>query len=168
MQVYGLFFLVAVAIGGVVWVFVYPFLSGEKKTERRMASVSRTEPAARPTRGAQKTRREQVEGSLKELEERQKKAKRVPLSIKLTQAGLNWSKRQFMLTSGALGVVAFLFAFLMGGPFGGARLCFCRRLRISAVASFFPEKTSRGEISQLFPRRRRRDRPRHQGRPAAP
>ena len=44
MQVYGLFFLVAVAIGGVVWVFVYPFLSGEKKTERRMAGVARTEP----------------------------------------------------------------------------------------------------------------------------
>jgi tight adherence protein B len=114
MQVYGLFFLVAVAIGGVVWVFVYPFLSGEKKTERRMASVARTEPVVRPTRGTQRTRREQVEGSLKELEERQKKAKRVPLSIKLTQAGLNWSKRQFMLTSGALGVVAFLAAFLMG------------------------------------------------------
>jgi tight adherence protein B len=114
MQVYGLFFLVAVAIGGVVWVFVYPFLSGEKKTERRMAGVARTEPVARPTRGTQKTRREQVEGSLKELEERQKKAKRVPLSIKLTQAGLSWSKRRFMLTSGALGVGAFLFAFLMG------------------------------------------------------
>jgi tight adherence protein B len=114
MQAYGLFFLVAFAIGGVAWVFVYPFLSGEKKTERRMASVARSEPVARPTRGTQKTRREQVEGTLKELEERQKKAKRVPLSIKLTQAGLSWSKRQFMLTSGAFGIVAFLFAFLMG------------------------------------------------------
>ncbi|HUD85652.1 MAG TPA: type II secretion system F family protein [Xanthobacteraceae bacterium] len=114
MQAYGLFFLVAFAIGGVAWVFVYPFLSGEKKTERRMASVARSEPVARPARGTQKTRREQVEGTLKELEQRQKKAKRVPLSIKLTQAGLNWSKRQFMLTSGAFGIVAFLAAFLMG------------------------------------------------------
>jgi hypothetical protein len=28
---YGLFFLVAVAFGGVLWVFVYPILSGERK-----------------------------------------------------------------------------------------------------------------------------------------
>jgi tight adherence protein B len=115
METYGLFFMVAVAIGGVAWVFVYPFLSGERKAEQRMASVARSEPAAaRPTRVAQKSRRDQVEGSLKELEERQKKAKRVPLSIKLSQAGLDWSKRRFMITSGVLGFVVFLLSILFG------------------------------------------------------
>jgi tight adherence protein B len=115
METYGLFFMVAVAIGGVAWVFVYPFLSGERKAERRMASVARSEPvAARPTRVAQKSRRDQVEGTLKELEERQKKAKRVPLSIKLTQAGLDWSKRRFMITSGVLGFVVFLLSVVFG------------------------------------------------------
>jgi len=115
MQAFGLFFLVAIAIGGVAWVFIYPFLSGERHAERRMASVARSEPvAARPTRVTQKTRRDQVEGSLKEFEERQKKAKRVPLSIKLTQAGLDWSKRRFMVTAGTLGVGAFLVAMLFG------------------------------------------------------
>jgi tight adherence protein B len=114
METYGLFFMVAVAIGGVAWVFVYPYLSGERKAEQRMANVARTEPAARPTRVAQKSRRDQVEGSLKELEERQKKAKRVPLSIKLTQAGLDWSKRRFMITSGVLGFAAFLLSILFG------------------------------------------------------
>ncbi len=115
MQTYGIFFLVAIAIGGVAWVFIYPFLSGERNAERRMASVARSEPAvARPTRVTQKSRRDQVEGSLKELEERQKKAKRVPLSIKLTQAGLDWSKRRFMITAGTFGVVAFLVAMLLG------------------------------------------------------
>jgi tight adherence protein B len=115
METYGLFFMVAVAIGGVAWVFVYPYLSGERKAEQRMASVARTEPAvARPTRVAQKSRRDQVEGSLKELEERQKKAKRVPLSVKLNQAGLDWSKRRFMITSGVLGFVAFLLSMLFG------------------------------------------------------
>ena len=113
MQAYGLFFLVALAIGGVAWVFVYPFLSGERKTERRMASVSRSEPMARPTRAAQKPRREQVEGSLKQLEERQRKAKRASLAARLTQAGLDWSKRQFIIGSIALGVAALLLAFLM-------------------------------------------------------
>ncbi len=113
MQAYGLFFLVALAIGGVAWVFVYPFLSGERKTERRMASVSRSEPMVRPTRVAQKPRREQVEGSLKQLEERQRKAKRPSLTARLTQAGLDWSKRQFIIGSVVLGVAALLLAFLM-------------------------------------------------------
>jgi tight adherence protein B len=108
MGAYGLFFLVAIAIGGVAWVFVYPYLSGEKRAERRMASVARAEPIARPTRSAGKSRREQVEGSLKVIEERRKKFKRPPLSVRLTQAGLSWSKRRFMITAGALGVGGFV------------------------------------------------------------
>lgn len=117
MQIYAVFFMAAVAIGGVAWVFVYPLLSGERKTEQRLASVARTEPVARPTRGAPKPRREQIEGTLKEIEERQRKAKRVSLSVRLTQAGLDWSKRQFMIGASAAGVVAFLIALLLGtGP----------------------------------------------------
>jgi tight adherence protein B len=112
----GLFFLVAVAIGGVAWVFVYPFLSGEKKAQKRMASVARSEPvAARPARtGAGKGRREQIEGTLKEIEQRRKKAKRPPLSVRLTQAGLNWSDRRFIVTAAALGVGAFLAMIIVG------------------------------------------------------
>src|ERR1700761_4213055 len=108
MDALGLFFLVAVAIGGVIWVFVYPYLSGEKKAERRMASVARSEPmAARPTRGSTKSRREQVEGTLKVIDERRKKAKRPPLAERLRQAGLHWSKQRFMITAGVFGVAAF-------------------------------------------------------------
>ena len=109
MSSYGLFFLVAVAIGGVAWVFVYPFLSGEKRIERRMANVARNEPmVARPTRAQGKVRREQIEGTLKEIEQRRKKAKRPPLSMRLKQAGLDWSKRRFMVTAAVLGVGAFV------------------------------------------------------------
>ena len=116
MQSYALFFLVAVAIGGVAWVFVYPFISGERKAERRMASVSRSEPMKRPTRAAaQKPRREQIEGTLKQLEERQKKAARPPLSVRISQAGLNWSKRRFMVTAVVMGVTAFAGVLLLGG-----------------------------------------------------
>src|SRR5215469_16868527 len=90
-QTLALFFLVALAIGGVAWVFIYPVLSGERQAERRKASVARSQPvAARPMRVAQKSRRDQIEGTLKELEDRQKKAKRLPLSVKLMQAGLDW------------------------------------------------------------------------------
>jgi tight adherence protein B len=114
MESYALFFLVAIAIGGVAWVFLYPFLSGERKTEQRMASVARSEPMARPTRSAQKPRREQVEGALKELEQRQRKAKRAPLSVRIGQAGLSWSKQQFIFISIGVGVFVF-FAALLGG-----------------------------------------------------
>jgi tight adherence protein B len=115
MQHYGIFVMVALAIGGVVWVFVYPYLSGEKKTEQRVANVARSEPVARPTqRAAQKPRREQVENTLKQIEERSRKAKRPPLSVRLTQAGLNWSKRRYMITSAVLGFVAFLGSLVMG------------------------------------------------------
>jgi tight adherence protein B len=113
MHAYAVFLMVAVSIGGVAWVFVYPLLSGERKVERRVASAARTEPTARPLRGA-KPRREQIEGTLKELEARQKKAKRVPLSVRLMQAGLDWSKRRFMFSAAAFGVVAFLLALLLG------------------------------------------------------
>jgi tight adherence protein B len=114
MQIYAVFFLVALAIGGVAWVFVYPILSGERQAERRMASVARAEPIARPTRASQKSRREQVEGTLKELEERQKKAKRVSLTTRISQAGLHWSKRSFLGLAAGLGIGAFLVALLLG------------------------------------------------------
>jgi tight adherence protein B len=115
MSSYGLFFLVAVAIGGVAWVFVYPFLSGEKRVERRMANVARNEPmAARPTRTQGKVRREQIEGTLKEIEQRRKKAKRPPLSARLKQAGLDWSKRRFIVTAAVLGVAAFVAMIALG------------------------------------------------------
>lgn len=109
MNAYAVFFLVTLAIGGVAWVFIYPYISGEKKTERRMASVSRATPmAARPTRQASKSRREQIEGTLKDLEERSRKAKRPPLSVRISQAGLDWSKRRFFVTMGIFAAVTFV------------------------------------------------------------
>ncbi len=153
MGAYGLFFLVAIAIGGVAWVFVYPYLSGEKRAERRMASVARAEPSARPTRSAGKSRREQVEGSLKVIEERRKKFKRPPLSVRLTQAGLSWSKRRFMITAGALGVGGFVvmmvlrtgllpalgigFAAGCGLPFWG--LAYLKKRREAKFLAAFPD-----------------------------
>ncbi len=110
MQTIALFFLVAVAIGGIAWVFIYPSLSGERKAEKRQETVIRTGTVVRASRGAQKTRREQVEGTLKEIEKRQSKS--IPLSIRIAQAGLTWSTRRFVITSALMGVTAF-FVFLM-------------------------------------------------------
>ena len=115
LQALALAFLAATAIGGLAWVFVYPSLSGENKAEARRASVARSEPVARSVDKNQRTRREQVEGSLKEVEARRKKEKSLPLGTRLTQAGLNWSPQKFMIISGILGLLSGGLAFLGGG-----------------------------------------------------
>ena len=108
-----MFVLAATAIGGLAWVFVYPVMSGERKAEKRQASIARAEPIQRAVRN-QKSRREQVEESLKELEVRQRKSTRPPLATRITQAGLTWSKRKFFLIAAGLGIVAFLAVLVSG------------------------------------------------------
>jgi tight adherence protein B len=106
-----LFFLVTASLGGVLWVFVYPHLSGEKKAEKRMAEVARNEPVLRTTRNVQRSRRVQIEETLKQVEERNK-TKKVALTSRLAHAGLAWSKQKFLIVSGALGIVFFLIVLL--------------------------------------------------------
>ncbi len=119
-QALSLAFLAATALGGLAWVFIYPLLSGEKKAEHRRASVARPEPAARQVEKSQRSRREQVEGSLKELEARRRKERKIPLSTRLPQAGLGWSTQKFMIASGILAAVSFAMTIVLGGGLIGA------------------------------------------------
>src|SRR5437660_7958330 len=120
MQALALSSLAAVAIGGIAWVFLYPLLSGEKKAESRRATVAKSEPVARNVDKNQRSRREQVEGTLKDLEARRAKEKRIPLSVRLTQAGLDWSTQKFIVVSAVLAAVIFAAAMLGGGGLLGA------------------------------------------------
>lgn len=113
MQPLALAFLVTVAIGGLGWVFLYPILSGERRVEQRRESVARAIPATRAVRVTGKSRRDQVEETLKEIDSRHKANKRT-LSVRLSQAGLTWSKQRFFLTAALLGVFAFLGFMLTG------------------------------------------------------
>ncbi len=115
LQSLALAFLAATAVGGAAWVFIYPLLSGEKKAENRRASVAKSEPAARQVDKNQRSRREQVETSLKDLETRRQKESKVPLSSRLMQAGLDWSTQKFMVVSGVLAAACFAIAILAGG-----------------------------------------------------
>jgi tight adherence protein B len=125
MQALALAFLAAAAIGGLAWVFLYPLLSGQRKADDRRATIARPEPAARQVDKNQRSRREQVEGSLKEVEARRQKDKKVSLSIRLTQAGVDWSPQKFMIASGVLATVCFAVAMLMGGgPLAAVGLAF--------------------------------------------
>jgi tight adherence protein B len=157
LQTIALFFLATVAAGGVAWVFIYPFISGERQVEKRKASVAKPEQRAARTaaaaRSGPKVRREQVEESLKELEQRQKKAKNPPLSTRISQAGLHWSKQQFMIASGVLGLGVFLAATIVGAGLlpsvvlGGAAalgaprwlLAFLKKRREAQFLNVFPD-----------------------------
>jgi tight adherence protein B len=109
-NVVAIFFLVSAAIGGLVWVFVYPILSGERKAERRRLEVAQNDAPARKSvaKGQPKVRREQVEETLKELDLRSKKLNRPPLSVRIQQAGLSWSKQTYFIISAVLGLCAFV------------------------------------------------------------
>jgi tight adherence protein B len=154
MQPLAIAFLATVAVGGVLWVFVYPILSGQKKAEQRMAIVAKTEPVAvRTSRAVQKSRRDTVENTLKDLEERHKKAKSASISTRIAQAGLKWSKRQFIIISAALGVITFItvlfsgFNLLIAGGIGFAAafglprwlLSFLKKRREAKFLNGFPD-----------------------------
>jgi tight adherence protein B len=151
LQALALAFLAATAIGGLAWVFIYPLLSGEKKAELRRASVAKSEPAAaRQADKTQRSRREQVEGSLKELESR--RSEKVPLSSRLTQAGLDWSPRKFMILSGVLAAACFAITLLAGGGLiGAAGLAFTAGLGLPRWGLNFLKKRRETKFLKALP-----------------
>jgi len=147
-----IFFLASAAMGGVAYVFIYPILSGERKAEQRMATVAKTEPVARATRGQQKSRRDLLENTLKEIDDRHKAQKRVPLSTKITQSGLSWSKRQFFIVSGGLGVFLFMAGLLSGaGPLAAVALSFAGAFGLPRWMLSFLKKRRENKFLNAFP-----------------
>jgi len=153
LQSLSFFFLASVAAGGVAWVFLYPVLSGEREAQRRMDGIARSEPVVRKAGGrAQKSRREQVEESLKGLEERQKASKSVPLSVRIEQAGLSWSKQQFIIGSVIFGVVAIVLTLGMGGGLlGAAGLGFAAGFGLPRWVLGYLKKRRETKFLQHFP-----------------
>ncbi|HVY59947.1 MAG TPA: type II secretion system F family protein [Xanthobacteraceae bacterium] len=155
MQALAIFFLVAVAMGGVAWVFIYPSLSGERQAEQRIGNIAKSDPVVRATsaRTNQKVRREQVELALEELEARRKQLKSPPLTLRISHAGLSWSKQRFFVICAVLGVVAFVAGLVIGGgllaalgfAFAGAfgvpfwMLRFLKKRREKAFLEHFPD-----------------------------
>jgi tight adherence protein B len=154
MQALAVFFLVAVAIGGVAWVFIYPMLSGERQAEQRRETFAKATPVAqaRVPRNAQKNRREQIEGTLKEIEARQAAQKSVPLQTKIAQAGLNWSKRQFFLISIAMGIGSFLlFLIIDAGLWAALAAGFAAGLGMPRWILKFLKKRREQKFIEAFP-----------------
>ena len=102
--------LATLAVGGIIYAFMYDRVSSEVKTEKRVKSIQarhdtgRTKAAARLQDAAK--RRKTVQDSLKELEDRQKEKhkKNTGLKKRMQQAGLELSMQQFILLSVLCGV----------------------------------------------------------------
>ena len=168
LQTLALAFMAATAVGGVAWVFLYPALSGEAKAEKRRAAFARTVPAVRQVDRAQRSRREQVEGSLREIEQRLKRDRKLALTTRIAQAGLSWSKEKFLIISGILGAVCFAVPMFLGaGPIAAVGARFRGGVRFSALVAGLPQDAPRKEVSQGTSGCGRRDCPRYQGRLAA-
>ncbi|MGD9783084.1 MAG: type II secretion system F family protein [Hyphomicrobiaceae bacterium] len=111
----GVALLGALAIAAVVFTFLWPYLSGEKKTEKRISNVS-----ANRARGAGKrvatdnaaSRRKAVADTLKELETRQKSREKVTLRSRLERAGMEASPKTFYTWSAISGVITAALCFL--------------------------------------------------------
>jgi tight adherence protein B len=109
--------LASVAAGGLAYVFVYPLLSGEKRAEKRQKALVGSGPERRVDRIAAVNRRDQVAQSLKDLEARQKAQHKVTIELRITQAGLSWTKKRFIIVSACLGLfLALMLLAVSGSP----------------------------------------------------
>lgn len=113
--------LVIFSVGGLLYAFLQPKLSGDQKRDKRMANISTSRTVAvaerRSLQDADK-RRKSVQDSLKDLEEKQKaqarKGNSPPLNLRIQQAGLRWSRKQFIAISVVTGLVVMLLALFKG------------------------------------------------------
>jgi len=98
------------AVGGIFYVFVYPYLSGDIKAEKRQAALQSASPRRVMDRSSDPMqRRKQITESLKELESKGK-SKKLTLEARIAQAGKSWSRNQFYIGSAIAGL-------LLGGIF---------------------------------------------------
>ena len=146
--------LIALAVGGIGWAFVIPYLEGNFRGEARQKKLMAGGKAKGGGDGGGKasTRNKQVADTLKEIERKQKDHNRVSLEDRISQAGLNWNRKKFymisMILAGVCGLTALFGSgniFIAAGSvvIGGFglpnwMLIFLRKRRIKAFLEEFP------------------------------
>jgi tight adherence protein B len=116
--------LATLSAGGIAYGLLYGRISREAQSERRIGQIqtrsSQPDPARIRSAADAARRRKSIQETLREIEEKQRaKAKRSnapPLSLRLEQAGLEWSRRTYLIFSAGAGIVLFLLAWLIGAP----------------------------------------------------
>jgi tight adherence protein B len=152
-QLLAIVLLATFCAGAVAWVLIYPYLSGEKDAEKRMQSVTRTgAPGLKAASRAVKTRREQVESSLKDIENRNKRTKSPPLAVRLAQAGVAWTKQQFIIGSAIAGVLAAATLFFIGaGPLAALGMGFAAGFGLPRWVLSYLKRRREAQFLDRFP-----------------
>ncbi|MGQ0674171.1 MAG: type II secretion system F family protein [Hyphomicrobium sp.] len=96
------------ALAAVVFVLLYPFISGDKDREKRISNVTEGRASKMATRSAAEVaanRRKQVADTLKDIEKRDKSKEKVSLRLRMQRAGLEGDPKSFWTASALCGVV---------------------------------------------------------------
>ncbi len=114
--------LATLSAGGLTYALLFDRIQKENTTARRIDMIQGTgriesprEAAADPAK-----RRKSIQETLKEVEQREKArakhGKSPPLTLRMQQAGLRWSRRTFILISLAVGLVCFAVPWILRAP----------------------------------------------------
>ena len=103
----------AVSVVVFIYVLVAPYMTGERRVEKRLQGVSDgTRQTGGKVQEAANNRKKQVAETLKELEQKQAAAKKVSLRQQLQQAALNIDVKSFWIASAVCGCLLTLITFL--------------------------------------------------------
>jgi len=118
MTTIALIVLVALSAGGVAYALLFDRVEDEKTTEKRLARLldgGKIEDERVATAG----RRKSVQDAFKEFEAKQaardKQTKTPPLSLRLTQAGLDWNRKTYLMFSAGLAAATAIAMFVISG-----------------------------------------------------
>lgn len=110
--------LVMLSAGGIAYAMFFERAQNGDATERRISRIVQAG-AAQSVDDGSSNRRRTVQSALKDFEDkikaREKQNKSPPLSVRLSQAGLTWTKKTFFIVSGVFGVVFLLLGWMFGG-----------------------------------------------------
>ena len=93
--------LAAIAVSAVVYALMFPYFSGERQADKRLAGIAdgsgRRVSRSKGPVDQSNARRKAVADTLKELEDKQKAKEKVPLRTRLQRAGLDITVRDYWL-----------------------------------------------------------------------
>jgi tight adherence protein B len=154
--------LATFSAAALVYAFLFNKIDDEKRTDKRIKLARRSEgdklavKSARESKLEASKRRKSVEGSLKELEQRQKNRDKMikspPIKLQIQQAGLSWTPKMFFIGSAFLALLLCAISAFVGAPLylipgillvAGVGLprwtvSFLRKRRIKAFLNEFP------------------------------
>lgn len=110
--------LAMLSAGGIAYALLFDRVEAEKTTEKRLSRIVGTAKVEDPQQAAA-GRRRSIQDALKEFDAKQsareKHTKTPPLALRLTQAGLDWNRKTYVIFSVILAVAAALLMFVISG-----------------------------------------------------